>query len=239
MTRPLVIAHLYPKEMSIYGDRGNILTLVQRLAWRGLAAEVLEVPSGEPCNFADVDVVFAGGGQDRGQELVAADLQSRSDDLHAAASSGVVMLVVCGTYQLFGRRFVTLGGAELSGIGIFGAETVATKRRMVGNVVIDSEWGQLVGFENHSGETVLDHDQPPLGRVVHGYGNSGDGIAEGAVRDHVYGTYLHGPLLPKNPAFADHLLLTAVQRAGIADTLEPLDDRWEHAAASVARALPQ
>ncbi len=235
----LTIVHLYANEMNIYGDRGNVLTLCQRLAWRGIEANVVEVGVGQKYDFTEADIVFAGGGQDRGQLAVGADLLKRSTNLHLAAQAGVVMLTVCGTYQLFGRFFDTHEGHKIPGIGLFGAQTVASKTRMIGNVVLESAWGRLVGFENHSGQTILDAAQPALGKVLKGFGNNETSGAEGAVVHNVYGTYLHGPLLPKNPAFADHLLLTALRRKHNISELQPLDDQLELSAAAIAAKRPQ
>lgn len=239
MSDRITIAYLYPAEMSIYGDRGNVLTLVRRLEWRGYDASVLPVRVGEPFDPMQADLIFGGGGQDRGQAAIADDLRSRGEALRAAATAGVVMLTICGTYQLFGQTFTTVGGAELAGIGIFAAHTVGTATRMTGNVVLDSRWGTLVGFENHSGATFLDADQPSLGRVVKGFGNDGQSGYDGAVRHNVFGTYLHGPVLPKCPQLADHLLDLAVSRRYPGAVLAPLDDQRELDAARVAVSRPQ
>lgn len=235
----LTIVHLYPVEMNIYGDRGNVLALVRRLEWRGLGAEVKAVGIGDQFDLTKADIIFAGGGQDRGQVAVGADLQQRSKQLHLAAEAGVVMLVVCGTYQLFGRGFRTFEGQMIPGIGLFQAETVGSTKRMIGNIVVDSPYGRLVGFENHSGQTTLDAGQRPLGSVIKGYGNNDRDRHEGAVYKNVYGTYLHGSLLPKNPRFADHMLLRALQREHDVDQLEQLDDGLEIEAARFAASRPQ
>ena len=235
----LVIAHLYPWEMNIYGDTGNVIALRRRLEWRGLQAVVDLVPAGAPYDLAGADLVFAGGGQDRSQLDVAGDLQDRAGAVHDAVAAGVVFLLVCGTYQLFGRRFLTHDGVEIPGIGVFAMETVAGARRMIGNVVVDSPWGRLVGFENHSGRTLLDPGQEALGMVVKGHGNDGESGREGAVTGNCFGTYLHGSLLPKNPRFADELLLRALRRRHGADvTLPALDDSLEEAAAAAAARRP-
>jgi CobQ-like glutamine amidotransferase family enzyme len=233
MNPSLTVTHLYPVEMSIYGDRGNLLTLCQRMAWRGIDVKVVEVGLGDPFDPTAADIVFAGGGQDRGQVAVGTDLQLRAEGLREAADAGVVMLVVCGTYQLFGRRFQTLEGHDIPGIGVFRADTVGTMQRLIGNVTIETDWGTMVGFENHSGQTTLDPGQPGLGTVTKGFGNNADDKIEGAVHNNLFGTYLHGPVLPRNPAFADHLILTALRRRHGIDSLEPLDDALERAAAKV------
>jgi CobQ-like glutamine amidotransferase family enzyme len=235
----LVIAHLYPREMNIYGDAGNILTLVKRLEWRGYEAEVRAVEVGEPFDFKSVDLVFGGGGQDRGQTIVGADLLQRGEALRAAADDGLPMLLICGLYQLFGRGFTTSTGQELPGLGIFRATTRGGERRLIGNIVLDSPFGRLVGFENHSGQTTLESDQLALGHIIKGHGNDGQSKHEGAVTNNVIGTYLHGPILPKNPALADHLLLTALGRRHGIKELTPLDDELEQAAAQTAAERPQ
>lgn len=220
----LTIVHLYPSELNTYGDSGNVSILVARAKWRGFEPEVVRVGIGQPFDFSRADIVLAGGGQDRAQTLVARDLVRRSKSLHRAADEGVVMLAVCGSYQLFGHRFVTLDGEVIPGIGIFDTETVGSHQRMIGNIVVDSAYGRLIGFENHSGKTALGVGQEPLGRVVKGFGNDPTSGKEGAVYRNVFGTYLHGPLLSKNPSFADLLLLRALRRQFGWMTLEPLDD---------------
>jgi len=236
----LKIVHLYPEEMNIYGDGGNVLALTKRLEWRGIEHELVRVGVGQQYDFASADIIFGGGGQDKGQLAVAEDLAAKADSLREAATSGVVMLMVCGMYQLFGHGFAPAEGDYIPGIGIFDAETKAGKERMIGNVVIDTAWGQLVGFENHSGQTALGLNQPALGDVRMGYGNDGQSGDEGAITQNVYGTYLHGSLLPKNPAFADHLLLTAMRRKFGEDIiLSPLDDHLEQLAHASATKLVQ
>jgi CobQ-like glutamine amidotransferase family enzyme len=235
----LVVAHLYPWEMNIYGDTGNVIALRRRAEWRGMSVRVDAVPTGERYDLGVADIVFAGGGQDRSQLDVADDLQRRAPDIRDAVGAGAVFLTICGTYQLFGRRFVTHEQEEIPGIGVFAMETVAGKRRMIGNVVVDTPHGRLVGFENHSGRTLLDERQPALGRVVKGFGNDGESGEEGAVVGNCFGTYLHGSLLPKNPGFADELLLRALRRRHGPDVaLEPLDDALEAAAAAAAAKRP-
>ncbi len=238
--RVINIVHLYRNEMNIYGDRGNVLTLVKRLQWRGYNPKVTDVAVGEEFDFTKADIVFAGGGQDRGQLTVGEDLQKRAQSLHKAAADGVVMLVVCGTYQLFGRFFKTSEGQTIPGIGIFAAKTYGSDTRMIGNIIVDSPAGQLVGFENHSGQTELLDGQLSIGTVLKGYGNNEHSKEEGAVTGNVFGTYLHGPVLPKNPKFADLLIATAIKRKDPSFTaLTPLDDSLEQRAAEVAKNRPQ
>jgi CobQ-like glutamine amidotransferase family enzyme len=239
VNRTIKIAHLYPREMNIYGDMGNIRCLVKRLEWRGYKVEVAPVEVGEPFDFTTADIVFGGGGQDSGQLAVGADLLARGQALREAAAAGMPMLVICGLYQMFGREFRTVSKAVIPGIGVFGAVTEAGPVRMIGNIVVSSDYGRLVGFENHSGQTRLDKDQPALGKVEKGCGNNPKGGAEGAVKNAVIGTYLHGPVLPKNPGLADHLILTALKRRYGVEALDPLDDTLEQAAAAVAASRPR
>ena len=240
MTKPqLVIAHLYPDEMNIYGDNGNVLALVKRLEWRGLGARVDRVELGQKYDFTAADLVFGGGGQDRGQQVVAADLEKRGPSLHRAAETGVVMLLVCGLYQLFGRHFVTADGLTIPGIGVFAAETTAGQERLIGNVVVKSAFGRLVGFENHSGQTELLEGQAALGEVIKGHGNDAGTGLEGAVTGNAFGTYLHGPILPKNPLFTDQLIKLALARRYPKLSLDPLDDSIETETAAVAASRPQ
>lgn len=235
----IIITHLYPNELNIYGDRGNIITLTKRLEWRGFKPVVEEVHVGRSYDFSKSDIVFGGGGQDKGQELVADDLQNRASDLQQAAANQVVMLGICGTYQLFGHWFKTLEGKHIPGIGLLNIETVGSKQRMIGNVVIDTPFGELIGFENHSGQTKLRANQEALGKVVQGFGNDGKSGQEGAISRNVFGTYLHGPILPKNPEFADELISRALRRHSPNAKLEPLNDTLEHQAAKVAKRRPR
>ena len=239
MSHLITIAHLYPREMNIYGDMGNIITLVKRLQWRGYRAQVRALEIGEPFDWEAVDLVFGGGGQDSGQLAVGADLLTRGGALRDMAMAGVPMLLICGLYQLFGREFVTAAGKTIPGIGVFNAVTRAGSVRMIGNIVVASEMGELVGFENHSGQTLLDRGQAPLGRTLKGSGNDPKSRYEGAMSGAAIGTYLHGPVLPKNPWLADHLLLSALQRRHGVETLEPLDDALELAAARIAAGRPR
>jgi CobQ-like glutamine amidotransferase family enzyme len=235
----LLIAHLYPFEMNIYGDTGNVIALTRRLEWRGLHARVDPVRLSTDYDFTEADIVFGGGGQDRSQLEVADDLQHRADAIAEAVQDGTVFLTICGTYQLFGRRFLTREGAEIPGIGVFAMETIGGNKRMIGNVVVESPWGDLVGFENHSGRTLLDAGQAAIGRVKKGYGNNERRRDEGARMVNCFGTYLHGSLLPKNPVFADYLLTLALERRfGEGATLAPLDDELERRAAASAAKRP-
>jgi lipid II isoglutaminyl synthase (glutamine-hydrolysing) len=228
----LVLVYLYPELMNVYGDRGNILTLERRSAWRGIELEVRTCTIGERFDSAEADLIFFGGGQDREQGLVAGDLvEHKATAIKEAVEAGAALLAVCGGYQLLGKYFRTGSGEELPGIGLFDAWTVAGERRCIGNIVLSCDWDPqqrtLVGFENHSGKTYLGPGCTPLGRVVHGFGNNGDDGLEGAIYKRAYGCYLHGSLLPKNPWFADHLLSAAVERRGGELPLAMLDDAIE------------
>lgn len=237
--KKLLIAHLYPAEMNIYGDLGNVITLKKRLEWRGYAVQVKPVEVGKSFDFAAADIVFGGGGQDSGQLVMGQDLVKRGDDLRQMAADGVPMLTICGSYQLLGRGFMTIEGQEIPGIDVFRAGTVGSRLRMIGNIVVDSQFGRLVGFENHSGQTTLEPDQEALGTVKKGFGNNSNSGREGAITNNAIGTYMHGPVLPKNPALADFLIGKALERRyGVTD-LEPLDNAIELAAAKVSAGRPQ
>lgn len=232
--KPLKLVFFYPDLMNIYGDRGNVMTIVARAGWRGIAVEVAEVGVGSKVQWSEIDILVAGGGQDRGQSVIDSDLVARGAEIRAAVADGMAVIAVCGSYQLFGQGFTTLEGITMQGIGVFDAVTRATGRRMIGNIVIESQFGQLVGFENHSGATQLGASQAPLGRVKKGAGNNGRDKTEGAVTHNAIGTYLHGPVLPKNPRLADALLQRALERRSPGFKLEPLDDSQELTAAGVA-----
>jgi len=233
------VVHLYADYLNIYADRGNIAVLARRAAWRGHELDVVNVSIGDPFDPGECDLLYIGGGQDREQALVTADLASKADALHAAVAGGAAMLAVCGGYQLLGRFYRDREGAELLGIGLLPLHTIAGERRMIGDVLLDCDWaGQtLAGFENHAGRTVLDAGARPLGRVVHGFGNDGESGFEGCRLDRVVGTYLHGPLLPRNPWLADWLLGCALAHAAgdpEAPALEALGDELEADAHAVA-----
>ena len=206
------LVHLYPREMSIYGDLGNTRCLAARLRWHGYTPVVHDHHPGAPWPER-ADLVLGGGGQDSGQLRVQEDLAAHADRLRALAEDGVPMLMVCGMYQLFGEAFITVEGARLPGLGILDVTTRGNETRMIGPVVLDTEFGPVVGYENHSGSTVLGPDQGAFGRVRHGHGNNGSDGTEGARVHHVVGTYLHGPVLPANPQLADGLLRLAAERA--------------------------
>ncbi len=238
--RPLRVCALYPDLMNIYADRGNLTVLERRCAWRGIGFELSGVGLGEPLDAGAHDLFYIGGGQDRDQALCAQDLATvKRDALHAAADAGKVVLAVCGGYQLLGNGY-ELAGERLPGVGLVDLDTVREEGpRLIGNVAIEAELPGLdgprvlAGFENHGGRTRLGPGERPLGRVLRGHGNNGSDGYEGVCRGHVVGTYLHGPLLPKNTWFADWLIATATGRSP--GDLTPLADALEAGAHASAR----
>lgn len=206
------VVHLYPREMSIYGDLGNTRCLAARLRWHGYRAVVHDHHPGADWP-EQVDLLVGGGGQDSGQVRVQDDLAAHADRLRSLAADGVPMLMICGMYQLFGQAFITVDGTRLPGLGILDVTTRGNEKRMIGPVVLDTPVGSVVGYENHSGSTVLEGDQQPFGTVRHGQGNNGSDGTEGARTGNVIGSYLHGPILPANPGLADHLIEVAARRA--------------------------
>ncbi|HEX8389932.1 MAG TPA: glutamine amidotransferase [Candidatus Saccharimonadales bacterium] len=232
------LLHLYPREMNIYGDWGNVLTLKRRLEWHGYGVEVVSHHPGKPFP-EDIDLIVGGGGQDSGQSIVETDLLKIGDELHRLADNDVPMLMICGLYQLFGRFFQTAEGKRIPGIGLLKLETHAGPKRLIGNIVTKTPFGDLIGYENHSGLTQLDETQRPFGTVIKGDGNNGKDQTEGAIYRQVYGSYMHGSLLPKNPAFADHLIEAACQRTF--GEFEPaiVDDRFAIAARQHAERRPR
>jgi CobQ-like glutamine amidotransferase family enzyme len=236
----VVIGHLYPDYLNIYADRGNMAVLERRAAWRGIGFEYRTIGLGEPVSPGEHDLYYIGGGQDREQALVARDLEAKGPALIEAVANGAAFLAVCGGYQLLGRYYRDRSGAELPGIGLLPHHTVAGERRMIGDVLLECELepGErrpLAGFENHAGRTYLDEGAQPLGRVVAGFGNNGKDGFEGARVEGAVGTYLHGPLLPRNPWLADWLLVRALAReVGEAPQLNPLPDDFESRAQQVS-----
>lgn len=223
------IAHLYPKLLNLYGDMGNIIALTKRCEWRGIQVEF------EQINIADSiknhDLYFIGGGQDKQQEEVAQELYSHKSELLAQRDDGAVFLGICGGYQLFGHYYQPHDKDKLKGISLMDAYTVAGKKRFIGNVTVKTNFLQpntLVGFENHSGLTYLQGETKPIGVVSVGNGNNGADGFEGGRYKNVFGTYLHGSLLPKNPHFADYLISLALEkRYGEKFSLSKLDDKFE------------
>ena len=231
------LCHLYPHHLNIYADRGNIAVFQRRLEWRGLSLDVAEVGLGDPIP-ADCNLYYLGGGQDRDQILVAEDLAKKADPLRHAAENSAVVLGVCGGYQLLGHGYTASDGRRMPGIGLLDLETAAGPSRLIGDVVLDvtlsGQSRTVVGYENHAGRTHLGGGCTPLGHLRHGHGNNGGDGCEGAVVGRTVGTYLHGPLLPKNPWLADTLLGWALDHAGCPVELEPLDDDLERSAHGVA-----
>jgi CobQ-like glutamine amidotransferase family enzyme len=229
------VGHLYPEYLNIYADRGNIAVLSRRAALRGHELEVVAVGLGDPLAPGAFDLLYVGGGQDREQALVAPDLAAKGAAAREAVEGGTALLAVCGGYQLLGRGYRGRDGSFMPGAGVFPHETVAGDTRMIGDVLLECELSpgepqRLAGFENHAGRTLLDPGAAPLGRVVHGFGNDGTSGFEGCRLGSAVGTYLHGPLLPRNPWLADWLLARALAHAsggGSPPTLEPLPDALE------------
>jgi CobQ-like glutamine amidotransferase family enzyme len=236
MSRPLRVCALYPELMNIYADRGNIAVLRARCEWRGVGFELASATVGDPIDPGAHDLFYIGGGQDRDQVAVAEDLAAtKRDALHAAADRGAAVLAVCGGFQLLGHSY-QLGDQELPGVGLVDLRTVREEGpRLIGNCAIEADLGTgprvIAGFENHGGRTYLGEGERPLGRVLgDGHGNNGSDGFEGVHRGNVIGTYLHGPLLPKNTWVADRLIELALDME-----LSPLDDRLEDAAHASAR----
>jgi CobQ-like glutamine amidotransferase family enzyme len=232
---------LYPEQMNIYADRGNVLFLQRRCEWRGLGFRVESAGIGDRFDPGDHDLLYIGGGQDRDQLMVAADMvATKREAIAAAVDDGAAVLAVCGGYQLLGSSY-QLGDQRIEGLGLADLETVRGEgERLIGNVSIEVDLGAgprvLAGFENHGGRTHLGPAATPLGSVLHGHGNNGTDGLEGVKRDNLIGTYLHGPLLPKNAWLADELIARAIERrTGSRPTLEPLDDELEARAHADAR----
>ena len=237
------ICHLYPRLLSVAGDRGNLLALTRRCAWRGIRSTVTEADVGEVPDFTGFDLILVHGGQDREMRAAASDLAAKAGSLRDAIEGGAVVLAVCAGYQLLGRYYAPIDADPLTGIGVLDAVTEGGSTRFMGHIAVACDLGdggqrRLVGFENHSGRTYLGPGTDPLGQVIAGSGNNGEDGTEGARYREVYATYLHGPLLPKNPWLTDHLISTALlhryQDAGTLDSLAPLEDHTEteaHAAA--------
>jgi len=229
------IGWLYADLMNIYGDRGNILTLLRRAEWHGLESSVVELGRGATSQMDGVDVFFFGGGQDREQALIYDDLRDfKHESLQKAVADGAQVLAVCGGYQLLGHYYQTGDGERYDGIGLIDVRTEAGKKRFIGDVIVQTALeglapSTLVGFENHSGRTFLGPNAKPLGTVLKGHGNNGSDHHEGCIQGGVIGTYMHGSLLPKNPQLADHLIAAALRRRG-GGALSHLDDSLELAA---------
>jgi lipid II isoglutaminyl synthase (glutamine-hydrolysing) len=237
-SRSIRVAHLYPDVMNIYGDRGNVIALRYRCQARGIGFELADVNVGDSLDPTEFDLVLIGGGQDREQRRIADDLVAKGPAIRAAVEDGMAALAVCGGFQLFANRYVDHDGGVIPGIGVFDAETRhpgPLADRCIGDVVLSTPLGEVVGFENHGGRTYLGPHQPPFGTVRRGYGNNGDDGSEGAAYRNAYGTYLHGSVLPKNPALTDALIRAALRhRYGADIELAPIDDALECAAHDAA-----
>jgi CobQ-like glutamine amidotransferase family enzyme len=229
------VGHLYPDQLNMYGDRGNIITLRQRCAWRGIALRHMPVELGQPLDPKAFDLLFIGGGQDKEQDEVARDLREiKASALREAVEGDMPTLAVCGGYQLLARFYRPAEGPELEGVGIFDAWTIhkgKSASRCIGNIAISWNSSTLVGFENHGGRTYLGKGAHPLGRVLYGHGNNSEDHYEGCVYRNTFGTYIHGSLLPKNPHMADHLIRLALERrygaeAGAEVTSLDDSDEW-------------
>jgi CobQ-like glutamine amidotransferase family enzyme len=235
------VGHLYPDYLNIYADRGNIAVFARRAAWRGLELEVEAISAQDAVHPGAHDLYYIGGGQDREQALIAPDMAAKGPALAEAVAGGAALLAVCGGYQLLGQFYRDRAGSELPGAGILPLHTVAGDRRMIGDVLLECELEPgvrrpLAGFENHAGRTHLEDAAEPLGRVVAGFGNDGESGYEGCRQGRVVGTYLHGPLLPRNPWFADWILAQAAahRSGGQPPVLERLPDRLEARAEQVS-----
>jgi len=237
--RVITILQLYPDAMNIYGDWGNTLVLKRRLEWHGYTVHLLEYNVGDTFP-KDVDLIVGGGGQDSGQSVVHKDLLSIGQTLRDLANDDVPMLMVCGLYQLFGNFFTMQNGETLEGIHLFNLETHGSPERLVGNIITNSpEFGDIIGYENHSGRTFLGKDVLPFGKVVKGAGNNGQDETEGARYHNVIGTYLHGSLLPKNPLVADSLIESATMKKYGDFTPTVIDDHFTELARQIAGKRPR
>ena len=231
----LKICHMYPDVLNLYGDRGNVMCLQRRLAWRGIESTVERLPIGTDKSLSGFDLVFIGGGQDFEQQVLLEDLHRGKDrEIRAAIEDGVAFLTICGGYQMLGHYYETYDGQRCDFIGAVDLVTIGSKTRMIGNYKFqcgpESGGSLVVGFENHSGKTRLGSGVKPLGTVLAGFGNNGEDKTEGVRYRNVFGTYSHGPLLPKNPALCDFILRTALERKYGKAELSPLDDAAELAA---------
>ena len=235
----ITIVQLYPRDMNIYGDHGNTLVLQRRLHWHGYDVNLIDYNPGDKFP-SDVDIIVGGGGQDSGQIKIQADLLSIAPKLKALAESGTPMLMVCGLYQLFGKFFKTSTGDIIDGIGLLDIETYGKAERLIGNIILQSdEFGEIIGYENHSGQTYLGKNVKPLASVRLGAGNNLADNSEGARYKNVIGTYLHGSLLPKNPQIADFLIEQAVTKKYGSCNIEPIDDRFATLARLAASKRPR
>lgn len=237
--KPITVLQLYPRDMNIYGDQGNLQVLVRRLEWYGYAPTIISYNVGDTLP-KEVDIVIGGGGQDSGQLKIHADLLKIGPTLKQWAENGTPMLMVCGLYQLFGHFFRTLNNVMIEGIGILDIETYGTNERLIGNIISTSDaFGDIYGYENHSGQTYLGENTKPFAAVIKGAGNNSKDGHEGAIYKNVIGTYLHGSILPKNPAVADFLIKTAVKRKYGTFSKDLIDDMFADLAREIAKDRPR
>lgn len=237
--KTITILQLYPRDMNIYGDWGNVLTIKRRLEWHGYNPKIIAYNQGDTFPKG-IDLLIGGGGQDAGQDKIQADLLSIGTKLHDLANDQLPMLVICGLYQSFGKFFKAQDGHIIEGISLLNIETHAGPERITGNIVTrSSDFGDLIGYENHSGQTFLGKDVQPLGQVIKGGGNNGQDATEGARFKNVIASYLHGSLLPKNPILADHLIEQAVKRKYGEFKSSVIDDRFAELARAVALKRPR
>jgi lipid II isoglutaminyl synthase (glutamine-hydrolysing) len=223
----LVLYNFFPDRLNLYGDRGNVIALQKRCEWRGIELEVVNIKSTNTINLSQVDILFIGGGSDREQGLVTNELLKIKKDFKSSIEDGVGCLAICGGYQLLGNYYVTSEDIKYIGLDICDFYSVGQKDRMVGNVVIESkDFGNIIGFENHSGRTY--HPYEPIGKVIKGFGNNGKDGMEGLFYKNVIGTYLHGPVLPKNPLLADRIISAAIERKYGKGEMIQLDDTLEN-----------
>ncbi|WP_188802882.1 type 1 glutamine amidotransferase [Sporolactobacillus putidus] len=231
--KSLTLFHFFPDKLNLYGDRGNILTLKKRCEWREISLNVVpinKIDQASDVPLSQADILFIGGGSDREQALCTEELKKIKDSFKSAVEDGTPCLAVCGGYQFLGNYYQMLSGEKLEGLSIVDFYTISKENRLVGDVLMESEtFGKLVGFENHAGQTF--HPYETLGTVIKGYGNNKKDKKEGLVYKHLIGTYLHGPVLPKNPSIADFLIGNALDRKYGQAKLADLDDSWEHEAA--------
>lgn len=237
--KTITVLQLYPRDMNIYGDWGNALVIKRRLQWHGYTPRLIEYNPGDVFPD-DVDMILGGGGQDSGQDKIQQDLLGIGDKLHQLADDDVPMLMICGLYQLFGKFFKTQDGHIIEGIGLLDIETHAGPERLIGNIVTKShEFGDIIGYENHSGQTFLGKGVQPLGTVIKGAGNNGQDGTEGARYRNVLASYLHGSLLPKNPVIADFLIEKAIIKKYGEFTPTVIEDRFAELARDVALKRPR
>jgi lipid II isoglutaminyl synthase (glutamine-hydrolysing) len=237
--KEITILQLYDKDMNIYGDEGNVLVLKRRLEWYGYKPVVIRYNVGDTLPKS-VDIVIGGGGQDSGQDVIHQDLLKIGPTLHDWADQGVPMLMVCGLYQLFGHSFETINNQLLKGIGVLDVKTIGKSERLIGNITTESsDFGAIIGYENHSGQTFLGPNAQPFARVQIGAGNNTEDDTEGARYKNVIGTYLHGSILPKNPAVADFIIQSAVTKKFGDFSHNLIDDSLAQEARHVAQKRPR